>query len=174
MMNYVIILSVLDLEVMIMNKNIIAMSLTAALTAASLGTAVMADDSVNVLINGNSLVIPENDVAPFIEDDRTLVPMRAIFEALGAAVEWDDEKRTVISYDPVSDVSVTMQIDSNRMFVGETEVTLDVPARIVNNRTVVPVRAIAEGMNSVVGWDEATRTVTVEKDLNNPETNGLS
>jgi hypothetical protein len=91
--------------------------------------------------------------------------MRAIFEALGASVAWDEDNRSVLSYDPVSDVSISLQIDSNVMFIGETSIELEAPAKIVNDFTVVPVRAISEGMNSIVNWDESTRTVTVEKNL---------
>lgn len=145
-----------------MTKKIISM-LLALSAAASLSCGVLADDDITVLVNGTAVEF--EDQAPFIENDRTLVPMRAIFEALGAYVDWDEERRTVVSYDPVSDISITMQVDSDIMFVGEEKVTLEVPAKIVNDRTVVPVRAIAEGMNSVVDWDEATRTVIVEKEM---------
>lgn len=145
-----------------MNKKIIAALLAVSATIISLG-AVMADDTIKVFVNGNELDCSE--AAPFIENDCTLVPMRAIFESLGAYVDWDDETKTVVSYDPISDVSITMQIDSNIMFVGETPVELETPARIVNDSTVVPVRAIAEGMNSVVGWNGDTRTVTIQKDI---------
>ena len=148
-------------------KKIIAMALTCTLAVSAIAgfTALADDEPIKVFINGEELVIPEGDTQPFIEDSRTLVPMRAIFEALGAKVNWDGETKTIVSYDPISDVSITMQIDSANMFVGETKVELDVPAKIVNDRTVVPVRAIAEGMNSVVGWDGETRTVTVTKDI---------
>lgn len=143
-----------------MNKKIISFVLAIS-SAVMVTTGVLADDEITVLVNGTAVEF--EDQTPFIENDRTLVPMRAIFEALGAYVDWDEETRTIVSYDPVSDVSITMQADSNVMFVGEKEVTLDVPAKIVNDRTVVPVRAVAEGMNSIVDWDEATRTVIVEK-----------
>ena len=147
-------------------KKIIAMALTAALAAGAMAMPVMADDEpIKIVVNDAELVIPEGDTTPFIENDRTLVPMRAIFEALGAKVNWDGETKTIVSYDPISDVSITMQIDSANMFVGEEKVELDVPAKIVNDRTVVPIRAIAEGMNSKVDWDGETRTVTVTKDI---------
>ena len=151
-----------------MNKKFIAALLAVSATTASFGTAALADDEIKVLVNGSAI---EFDTEPFIENDRTLVPMRAIFEALGAYVDWDGETRTIVSYDPVSDVSITMQIDSNKMFVGETAIELDVPAKIVNDRTVVPLRAISEGMNSKVGWDGETRTVTVEKEIKKPGEN---
>ena len=145
-----------------MNKKIIA-AVLAASSVMSLTAGVMAEDAIKIFVNGKQVIC--EDLDPFIENDHTLVPMRAIFEALGASVDWDGDTRTVVSYDPVSDVSITLQIDSDTMFVGETPVTLETPARIANDVTVVPVRAIAEGMHSVVGWDGDTRTVTVEKEV---------
>lgn len=153
-----------------MNKKIIALTVAAmtVLGAASLPAAAE-DEPVTVIINGEALVIPEGDTQPYIEEGRTLVPMRAIFEALGAYINWDGETKTVVSYDPVSDVSITMQVDSATIFVGETPIELDVPARLVNDRTVVPVRAVSEGMHSQVDWDENTRTVTITKDMEKTE-----
>jgi hypothetical protein len=153
------------MEVIHMNKKVIALSLASAVAAASFGITALADEPINVLVNGSSVIFAEDDAAPFIENDHTLVPMRAIFEALGASVEWDAENKAVVSYDPVSDVSIILQIGSNKMFVGDKEVELETPAMIVNDRTVVPVRAIAEGMNSKVDWDGEARTVIVEKEI---------
>ena len=150
------------LEVMIVNKKIIA-SVLAVASVLTVSAGALADDNITVTVNGNNVSFVE--ITPFIENDHTLVPMREIFEALGADVQWDNETRTVISYDSVSDVSITMQIDSDVMYVNGDAVTLETPAKIVGSSTVVPVRAIAEGMHSVVGWDEATKTVTVEKEI---------
>lgn len=142
-----------------MKKKIISALL--ALTAAVMSCGVvMADDAITVLVNNEQVKF--EDVAPFIENGHTLVPFRAIFEALGSEVQWDGETRTVLSYNPVSDISVTLQIDSDVMFVNDTPVTLETPAKIVNDFTVVPVRAISEGLNRVVDWDNDTRTVIVK------------
>ncbi len=153
-----------------MNKKIIALTVAAmtVLGAASM-PAIADDEPVTVIINGETLVIPEGDTQPYIEEGRTLVPMRAIFEALGAQISWDPDTKTVVSYDPISDVSIALQVDSATMFVGEAPIELDVPARLVNDRTVVPVRAVAEGMHSQVEWDQDTRTVTVTKDMEKAE-----
>ena len=147
---------------MIVNKKIIA-SVLAVASVLTVSAGALADDNITVTVNGNNVSFVE--ITPFIENDHTLVPMREIFEAIGADVQWDNETRTVISYDSVSDVSITMQIDSDVMYVNGDAVTLETPAKIVGSSTVVPVRAIAEGMHSVVGWDEATKTVTVEKEI---------
>lgn len=142
-----------------MKKKIVSMLL--ALAAVMSFGAAMADDAVTVIVNDKKLEFEE--VAPFIENEHTLVPFRAIFEAIGAEVSWDGETKTVISYDPATDTSVVLQIDSDIMFVNETPVTLETPAKIVNGGfTVVPVRAVSEGLKREVDWDNDTRTVTVK------------
>ncbi len=139
-------------------------SITLALLLAVLGSAftVMAEDEIKVTLNGEELEFA--DQKPIIDEGRTLVPMRAIFEAMGATVFWDDSTKTITSYEPVGDVSIVLQINSHKMFVNEEEITLDVAAKIVNDRTLVPVRAIAEGMNSTVEWDGEARTVLITKE----------
>lgn len=152
-------------------KRLVSISLAAMLAASAMGITAAADDDITVYVNNQAVVF--EDQAPFIENERTLVPMRAIFEALGATVEWDGETQTVISYDPISEVSIVMQIGSNKMFVNDKAVELDVPAKIVNDRTVVPVRAVAEGMNSEVDWDGERRVVLVTKDIGQAEEPGF-
>jgi len=133
-----------------------------ALCAASMLSAAapaFADD-ITVLLDGKAI---DFDVAPIIENDRTLVPLRAIFEALGAQVVWDGETRTVISVK--NDRSCVLQIGNANMFVSsglstETK-TLDVPAQIKDDRTLIPLRAVSEAYNCTVDWDGATRTVTI-------------
>lgn len=144
-----------------MKKKILALSLA---VASLLGTtAATAQKYITVNVNGNTINFAEQ--FPFIENDFTLVPMREIFEALGATVSWDGENQSIYSYDPVSDVSIIMQINSDTMFVNGTAIKLDVPAKIVGTSTVVPVRAISEGMNSKVDWEEVSQTVIIEKEI---------
>lgn len=112
---------------------------------------------ISVIVNGNKVVF---DQLPVIIDRRTLVPLRAIFEALGADVVWDDTTKTVTS--TLGDITVKLTIDTNAMFVNEETKTLDVNAQIIGGRTMVPVRAIGEAFGALVGWDDATKTVTVE------------
>ena len=80
------------LEVMIVNKKIIA-SVLAVASVLTVSAGALADDNITVTVNGNNVSFVE--ITPFIENDHTLVPMREIFEALGADVQWDDETRTV-------------------------------------------------------------------------------
>ena len=103
----------------------------------------------------------ELDVPAQIIDSRTMVPLRAIFEALGASVEWDDATKTVTSVK--EDTTVKLTIGDKNLHVNDTVKELDVPAQIVDSRTLVPVRAIAESFGCEVAWDDATKTVTITK-----------
>lgn len=141
-----------------MKKKIIA--ITAAVSTI-FTMAVSAADDITVTVNGEKVEFP--NAAPFIENDRTLVPMRAIFESLGAAVKWDGATKTIISYVEETNTAITMQIDCDKMFVNETEIALDVPAKIVDDSTVVPVRAIAEALDCNVEWDNAAKEVVITK-----------
>jgi len=115
-----------------------------------------ATDEIRVIVNGTALTF---DQPPIIQDGRTLVPLRAIFEALGAEVQWEQQTQTVTA--TRGDIVVTMRIGSNILNRNGAQTTLDVPAQIVSGRTLVPARAVAESFGADVGWDAATRTVTI-------------
>ena len=124
----------------------------------------LADNGITVKIDGQAVAF---DVSPQIINNRTMVPMRKIFETLGATVEWDQNTKTVTSTKGGTTVSLT--IDNPNMNVNGNVVTLDTPACIVDNRTLVPVRAIAEAFQTEVNWDEGTKTVIINKPKNNVE-----
>jgi hypothetical protein len=111
---------------------------------------------VKVTLDGRQLRF---DVPPVIVDDRVLVPMRAIFEQLGAEVSWRQETRTVVA--KTGNKTVTMQIDNTQMQVGDAIITLDVPPQILMERTLAPLRAVSESLGAAVEWDEASQTVTI-------------
>ena len=135
---------------------------------------VCAQDSITVLLDGQALSF---DVEPQIINSRTMVPMRAIFTALGANVDWVEEHRLIIASKNTS--IITMMIDMPIMHIGNLEtgeqktIDLDSPPVIVDSRTLVPVRAISDALGVEVGWDEATRTVILNtpKQIINEETN---
>ena len=97
-----------------------------------------------------------------IVQGRFLVPMRGIFEALGAEVGWDGETRTVTGVK--GDISVKLTIDSAEAFVNEEAIELDVPATIVNGRTFVPTRFVSESLRADVSWDAETRVATITQE----------
>lgn len=77
----------------------------------------------------------QTDVPPQLVSGRTLVPMRAIFEYLGAEVTWDNDTRTATG--TLDDTVVIIQIDNTTAYVNGVPYTLDVPAQIIGNRTMV-------------------------------------
>ena len=112
--------------------------------------------AVSLTIDGRPINL---DVPPAIIEGRTLVPVRAIFEDLGANVNWDDATKTVSSYS--TDTSIKLKINDTTAYVNGKPVTLDVPAQIIDGRTLVPARFVAENMNCKVEWDNDTKTVSI-------------
>ena len=119
-----------------------------------------AEDDIKVTVDGNYVNF---DQPPIIVNDRTLVPLRAIFEALGAYVSWDGEISAVRADKGLT--SISLQIGSSRIYKTvngiETHFDIDTYARLVNDRTLVPVRAVSEALGALVSWDNDTRTVII-------------
>lgn len=121
-----------------------------------------AEDSTSIYIDG---VKQSFDPPAMIVQDRTLVPLRAIFESLGATVNWDQATETVTAIK--GDTIVKLQIGSKDAFVNGNLVALDVPAQTVRDRTMVPARFVSESLGAVVEWDEEYNSVYIRqnKDL---------
>jgi hypothetical protein len=152
----------------------------------------MKDNSIGVFIKGLNL---ETDVPPVIKGGRTLIPVRAVVNALGADVDWDPETRTVTitkemtssitdeevmnedttaeaaSEDGATKMVIQLQIDSNIAIVNGEEVTLDTAAEITDSRTIVPLRFIAETFGLKVDWDGESGTVIIEDETTADENN---
>lgn len=116
-------------------------------------------EPIKVLVNGSQLALPTNPVS---KDGRTLVPLRAIFESLGAIVEWDQDTKTVMGTQGIK--TIKLQIDNNVALVNGAEVKLDVPGQIINGSTFVPVRFIAESLGAKVDWDGNNNAVIINTD----------
>ena len=108
-------------------------------SAAAKTTVVMSIGSHEMVKNG---VVSDIDAAPMIQDNRTFVPFRALTEAFGATVEYDAASNTVTAV--LGSTTVTLTIGSSVMTVGDEAKTLDVAPFISGDRTMVPVRAVAE------------------------------
>lgn len=117
---------------------------------------VMAENDIRVNLNDKTLSF---DVLPQIINERTMVPLRAIFEALGASVDWNQETKTIIS--TKGNTTIKLTINSNIMYVNDNPITLDTPACVIDDRTLVPVRAISEAFDCYVSWNGEQQTVLI-------------
>lgn len=115
-----------------------------------------AEGNIRVTVNGTQLVF---DQQPIMENDRVLVPVRAIFEALGATVEWNPENELVTAQKDGQ--TVKLQIGNRLMTQNGAPVLLDVGPKLVGSRTLVPVRAVSESFGAQVDWIASSLTVVV-------------
>lgn len=116
------------------------------------------DQAVTLKVNGEAVSL---DVPPVIIQDRTLVPSRGLFETLGATVEWKGNTRQVII--TCQETEIILTVDAAAATVNGKIVMMDVPAKIINDRTMIPVRFVSEYLGLSVGWDGATKTVSVDQ-----------
>ena len=123
-----------------------------------IGTSVFAEQPITVKIKDTPVVIPDQE--PVKLNDRVLVPMRAIFEALGATVVWNDINQTAVGQKAGKQVQIT--VNSTTVNINGKITPLDQPAILMNDRVLVPVRVIAESFGAKVGWDDATWTVLID------------
>ncbi|HWI51028.1 MAG TPA: copper amine oxidase N-terminal domain-containing protein [Symbiobacteriaceae bacterium] len=131
---------------------------------------VQASSGIRVHLDGSELTF---DADPFVENDRTLVPVRALSEALGFAVGWDEvEQRITLTR---GETEIILWVDSTKVMVNGKESKLEVPVRKVGNRTFIPLRFVAETLGTYVTWDNDTQTakVTSGKSLGSVIVKGL-
>lgn len=137
--------------------------LLTVLVLALLATPSLANQNIEVYVDGEPVIF---DQEPILENGRTLVPLRAIFEALGAKVGWEEESQAIFAKKRFTTIS--LEIDSKQMNVfnyidyEDKQVILDVPAKLLNGRTLVPVRAISEALCAEVSWEEDINTVVIK------------
>lgn len=110
-----------------------------------------------VSLNGN--LVKFNDQHPIVSDGTTLIPVRAVSEKLDADVKWDGDKMHV-QIDK-GNKSISLYINSSVAYINDELFSLDVPATVINNRTVIPLRFVAEALDLNVDWDGQTRTVII-------------
>lgn len=115
---------------------------------------------ITVEIDGEAQAL---EVEPKIINGRTMVPVRAVFEALGAEVFWEPESRTVSAIK--GDRQVLMTVGCDRLSANGLIMPMDVSPQIVDNRTFIPARFAAESMGASVSWDAESRTVGIRTDL---------
>lgn len=117
------------------------------------------NDKINIRINDYFISF---DVAPQLINDRTMVPMRAIFENLNARVDWDEATASATAIRTGTTIKITE--NSSTASVNGKEVILDSPAVIIDDRFLVPIRFISESFGAEVKWDDISQTVFIYMD----------
>ena len=118
--------------------------------AAATKTIILQIGSTAVIVDDQAII---NDVAPVIRNDRTLVPIRIITEALGGQVAWNEAAK---------EVTLTVNGKEIKMTIGKALEKYGVAPVIIGGRTFVPVRFVADELGAVTTWDDATKTVTIQ------------
>ena len=116
------------------------------------------DSTISVTVDGTAVEFP--DQKPIIRNDRTLVPIRFIAESLGYDVEWDSIENAAV----IDDGRVKLWIGTDKAELDGELVTLDTSSVLVNDRTMVPLRAVAETLDCTVDWFAKTKTVQITSD----------
>ena len=111
---------------------------------------VSADENISLTFNVN------------IIDGRTMVPVRDIFEACGAKVNWDANTKTITG--EKGNTTVVMQIDSNMLFINEKVTEMDATPVIIDGRTLAPARYVAESFGGIVDWNAEDKVVMIDVD----------
>lgn len=117
---------------------------------------VQSDAEIKVKVNNKFVSFDTN---PILVNDTTLVGFRAILEALGADVDWDEQTQTVTA--SKGDTKIKLVINSKTAYVNGKENTLNTAPQIIGSSTMVPVRFISEQLNMNVDWDEQNQLVTI-------------
>jgi hypothetical protein len=114
-------------------------------------------------VNGKEV---ELDVAPYIKNGRTMVPLRFIAESFGASIGYDSVERSIMVY--TNDVYIWLQIGNPEAIIeykgvmGKERIILEAPPEIVDSRTFVPIRFISEAFGATIEWEEKTQTITIK------------
>lgn len=122
---------------------------------------VSASQGVSIYINGEKQSFSNQAV---IENSSTLVPLRGIFESLGANVQWNQSTQTIDA--SKGNTKVWLKIGSKNAKVNDSAINLSVPAQVKNGKTLVPLRFISESLGANVQWNQKTQTVTITGDSN--------
>lgn len=143
-----------------MNKKRI---LTGIIATALLGSIVMvqptsihAATTIKVTVNSSAVAFP--DQKPYLDNNRVLIPARFVSVALGGSVDY---KNKVVTIKKQDGTNITMKINSAKVTVGGKTVTLDVPAKVVKGRTVVPLRFVSEALGASVDWNQTKSLVSI-------------
>lgn len=121
---------------------------------------------INVNLNGEKVEFAAQE--PLIEEGRTLIPLRGVFEKLGYEISWDGETKTAVFKKEDTEVKVTVNL--KELEVNGIKVPIDVPAQIINGTMMLPLRAVGEATGLEVNWDSENKTVSLVSNISNTET----
>ena len=119
-------------------------------------------EPVHLFVNGERL---EPAMPPIIFSGTTVVPARAVFEKMGAKVLWDPGTKQV--YVSSASIKMTLKINSQDVDVDGHNEKIEIPAKVINGSTMIPLRFVSEKLGMKVGWNQASRTINID---NNKET----
>lgn len=140
------------------------MKLRKFLSVAALAAAMMINASaIDLYVDSVKL---EPDVPPTVVEGHTLVPLRSIFDALGADLQWDNTTKTAAG--SRGDSTISIQVGSPTALVNGEEKILEAPAQVINGSTMVPARFVAEGLSCIVKWDKATDGIYISTTGSDP------
>ncbi|MDQ0888936.1 hypothetical protein QFZ81_004024 [Paenibacillus sp. V4I9] len=117
---------------------------------------------MKVKFNGNQMNF-ENEQLPIFKNGVTLIPLRVIFEALGAKVEWNQDTDTVTA--TKGNTTIILSVGDTNAIVNGSVVKLELPSEIINNKTMIPLRFVSEALGAKVDWINYTRTVLIYNEL---------
>lgn len=140
---------------MLLFKQVFLTAMMTVLLVSSHGAAYAADD-VRVEIDGNHRNFSQ---PPVIVNDRTLVPLRDIFESLGATIQWVQESQSVIATKGTT--RIVLKIGSPTAWRNDQPIHLDVEAKLINEKTMVPIRFVSESLGASVKWAGTTKSVLI-------------
>lgn len=115
------------------------------------------DEGIKIYYNSNKVEF--DSVKPRITEGRTLVPVRFMTEAMGCELDWNDESKIVTVVK--DDLTIKLPIDSKKVDVNGKTVELDVPAKLENGRTIVPLRFILETFGCDIFWGGDHQIITI-------------
>ena len=139
-------------------KKIISLLLVVGLVLSSATLTFANENEISVYVEGQKVSF---DVPPQTINDRTMVPIRAIFEVMGATVNWDNATQTAIC--TRDNTVVKMTLNSKTEYINDVPYEMDVAPVIVDNRTLAPARYVAEAFGYFVNWDGNTKSVLINK-----------
>ncbi len=117
-------------------------------------------EAVYIEINGERLT--RYSILPVVMNDRILVSARDVFSVMGCDIGWDNDKREVTVRNSSS--VIVIPIDKKYIYKNGTRIETDVASKLINNYTMIPIRAVAEALSCDVGFDSNTRVVSIDYD----------